>query len=154
MEKWTYIGERVLDGLLARVEVEREHFAGVDDERDDARGDEDGDEERRDWVEACPAVELNEERRDDHADRTQSVLQKRFRRGQRVKEEKTHGHDVQEDAAHIVRVALLCVVVHMRVVVEIWRAVCVVRREVLVVPELVVRGDWGDRPVEQVRLQT
>lgn len=71
-----YLGDGLLDALFAVGEVEREDFARVDHERDDARGDEDGDEERRDGVEARPAVVLDQQRRHNHADGAEGVLQR------------------------------------------------------------------------------
>ena len=69
----------------------------------------------------------------------------------------TYGHDVQEDAAHVVTVALVRVVVHMRVVVQVRRVRRgVVRREVVVVPELVARRERRDRarvPAAQMRVR-
>ena len=54
----------------------------------------------------------------------------------------THGEDVEEDAAHVVAVALVVGVVHVAVVVQVRaRAVRVVRLEVRVVPEAVVRRE-------------
>lgn len=61
---------------------------------------------------------------------------------------------MQKHPAHIVRVALLRMVVHMRVIMQIRCAVRMVRREVLVMPELVVRGERGDCPVKQMCMQT
>lgn len=44
-------------------------------------------------------------------------------------------------------------IMHMGVVVQIRRAMCMMRRKVLVVPELVVRCERRDRPIEQMRVQ-
>ena len=56
--------------------VECEDSARVHHEGDDARRYKYGDEEGGDGVEACPAVKLDEEGRDDDTNRTQRVLQK------------------------------------------------------------------------------
>lgn len=69
---------------------------------------------------------------------------------------KTYCHDVQEDAAHVVTVALVRMIVHVGVVVQVWGVrLGVVRREVVVVPELVAwreRRDCARVPAAQMRV--
>jgi len=48
------------DAVSALRNVQREHFTGVNDERDNARRDESRDENRRYWVETCPTIVLYE----------------------------------------------------------------------------------------------
>jgi hypothetical protein len=57
------------DAIGALSNVQREHLTRVNDERNHARGDEQRDENRCDWVEASPAIKLDEERRYDYTDR-------------------------------------------------------------------------------------
>jgi len=66
--KERYLVQGMRNAVGALRDVQREHLARVNDERDDARCDEHGDENGRDGVEAGPAVPLDEHRRHDHAD--------------------------------------------------------------------------------------
>lgn len=88
-------GEGLPDLVLPLLaQVQRQHLGRVLDEGHDRGEDEDGDEDGRERVEARPAVPVDEQRRDDHADRAERV-----------------GHDVEEDALHVVRVVVPAVVV-------------------------------------------
>ena len=64
--------------------VQTEDLARVDHERDDTRNDQDGNEQRRNWVEACPPIVLNEQRRDDDSNRPEGVLSGRHQRCKRA----------------------------------------------------------------------
>ena len=57
------------DAISVLRNVQREHFARVNDERDHTRRDENRDENRRNRVEARPAIVLYEQRRYDPTDR-------------------------------------------------------------------------------------
>ena len=91
--------------------VQREYLTCVDNEWDHARGNEQRDENRRDRVEAGPAIKLDEERRYDHADGAKRVLLmvSKPKNKNKVKEEgkTTHCHDVQEEAAHIMTMSFV-----------------------------------------------
>lgn len=70
----TYLVQGICDVVGALRNVQREYFARVDDEWDHARSDQQRDEDRRDRIETGPAVKLDEQRRYDHPDRAQRVL--------------------------------------------------------------------------------
>ena len=65
-----YLIQGIRDAVSLLRNIQREHFTRVDNERDHARRDKNGDENRRDRVEARPAVVLYEQRRYDHTHRT------------------------------------------------------------------------------------
>ena len=86
-------------GALRNVQCE--YLARIDDKRDHARSDEYRDENRGDRIEAGPAIELDEECRYNHTDRTERVLSMApspqtsvSRSENRVDGNETHGHDV------------------------------------------------------------
>ena len=64
----------VSNGLLLRAHVQSEHLPSVDHKGNDTRCDQNGDEQRRNWVEARPSIELDQERRDDYTNRAQGIL--------------------------------------------------------------------------------
>jgi hypothetical protein len=70
----SYLIQGMCNAIGALRNVQREYLTCVDDEWDHARGDEQRDENRRNRVEAGPAIKLDEERRYDHADGAKRVL--------------------------------------------------------------------------------
>ena len=56
----TCLGQGIADRLFSGVEIESEHFAGVDDQGNDTSRDQDRDEQGRDGVESCPAVPFDQ----------------------------------------------------------------------------------------------
>jgi hypothetical protein len=58
------------------VNVEAENFSCIDDEWYDTSRNKNGYEQRRDRVKTCPPIKLNQERRDDDANRAQCILSK------------------------------------------------------------------------------
>jgi len=84
------LSQGMCNAIGALRNVQREYLTCVDNEWDHARGDEQRDENRRDRVEAGPAIKLDEERRYDHADGAKRVR-----------------HDVQKEAAHIMTMSFV-----------------------------------------------
>lgn len=77
----TYLRQRLLDLYLPLLShIQHQQLARINNEGYDTRKDEHGDEDGREGIETCPSVAIDEERRDDDADRSQcichNVLQK------------------------------------------------------------------------------